>query len=113
PRKATVGAARRRLSSLIVVLLFSAVALTADNDKNSKPWALGPVVRPNVPAGVTESPNAIDAFMAAEYRAKGLTPVGPADRRTLLRRLHLDLIGIPPTLAEQDAFLKDTSPDAY
>ena len=46
-------------------------------------------------------------------RRKGLKPVGPADKRTLLRRVYLDLIGLPPTLAEQDAFLQDRSPDAY
>ena len=76
-------------------------------------WALKPVERPDVPAGFTESANPIDAFVAAEYRAKGLTPVGRADRPTLLRRVYLDLIGIPPTPAEQEAFLNDTSPDAY
>src|SRR5207249_306728 len=55
----------------------------------------------------------IDAFVAAGYRAKGLTPVGPAEPRALLRRVYLDLIGLPPTPAEQDAFLQDQSPDAY
>ena len=72
-----------------------------------------PVVRPDVPTGLTGSPNPIDAFIAEGYAAKGLKPVGPADRRTLLRRVSLDLTGLPPTLAEQDAFLQDRSPDAY
>ena len=76
-------------------------------------WVLDPVVRPRVPAGVTKSANPIDAFIAAEYKARGLRPVGPADKATLLRRVYLDLVGIPPTPAEQDAFLKDDSPDAY
>jgi hypothetical protein len=76
-------------------------------------WALKPVERPDVPAGFTESTNPIDAFIAAEYRSKGLTPVGQADKSTLLRRVYLDLIGIPPTPAEQEAFLKTTSPNAY
>ena len=57
--------------------------------------------------------NPIDAFVQAMYADKKVTPVGPADQRTLLRRVYLDLIGIPPTPAEQDAFLKDKSPDAY
>src|SRR5204862_306423 len=57
--------------------------------------------------------NPIDAFVAARLRDKGLKPVGPADRRTLLRRVHLDLVGIPPTPAEQAAFLEDRSPDAF
>jgi hypothetical protein len=74
---------------------------------------LKPVVRPSVPTGVTRSPNPIDSFIAAEYKARGLQPVGPADKRTLLRRVYFDLIGIPPTPAEQDAFLRDASLDAY
>jgi hypothetical protein len=76
-------------------------------------WVLRRVVRPDVPAGVTESGNPIDAFVAAEYRLRGLRPVGRADRRTFLRRVYLDLVGIPPTPAEQQAFLDDASPDAY
>src|SRR5439155_9290686 len=47
------------------------------------------------------------------YAAKGLSPVGPADRRTLLRRVSLDLTGLPPTHTEQDAFFGDQSSDAY
>ena len=85
----------------------------AQDTSLSTSGSLKPVVRPELPAGVTTSANPIDAFVAAEYRAKGLQPVGPADKRTLLRRVYLDLIGIPPTPAEQDAFLQDHSPDAY
>jgi hypothetical protein len=73
-------------------------------------WSLQPVVKPNVPANAS---NPIDAFIVANYKAKGLTPVGKADKLTLLRRVYLDVIGIPPTPAEQDAFLADTAPDAY
>jgi hypothetical protein len=71
------------------------------------------VVRPEAPSGLTSSPNPIDAFVSAQYKAKGLTPVGPADKRSLLRRVYLDLIGFPPTPAEQDAFVNDESPKAY
>src|SRR5205085_8861607 len=98
-------------------------ARSAAADKPADLWVLKPVVRPAVPAPTLPSPrggggqgggtNPIDAFVAAEYRAKGLTPAGPADRRTLLRRVSLDLTGLPPTPAEQDAFLRDQSPDAY
>jgi len=76
-------------------------------------WVMKPVVQPEVPAGVTDSANPIDAFVAAEYRSKGLTPVDRAIKPALLRRVYLDLIGIPPSPAEQEAFLNDTSPDAY
>jgi len=76
-------------------------------------WSLQPVARPAVPTGVTASANPIDAFVAADYKAKGLVPVGRADKATLLRRVYFDLIGIPPTIAEQDVFLADESADAY
>jgi hypothetical protein len=94
----------------IVCPLF---AQTPRDTKNVDLWVLKPVVRPQVPAGVTKSTNPIDAFIAAEYKKKGLRPVAVADKNTLLRRVYLDLIGIPPSPAEQDAFLKDESPDAY
>ena len=93
-------------------LLFCVAAMSAPK-KISDLWVLKPVVRPAVPTGVTTSKNPIDAFMAAEYKAKGLQPAAPADKRTLLRRVYMDLIGIPPTPSEQEAFLADQSPDAY
>lgn len=76
-------------------------------------WSLQPVTRPAIPEGVTSSKNPIDAFIAADYKVKGLQPVGKADKLTLLRRVYFDLIGLPPTIAQQDAFLADESPDAY
>jgi mono/diheme cytochrome c family protein len=57
--------------------------------------------------------NDIDAFVLARLEREGLSPSPEADRATLLRRASLDLIGLPPTLAEVDAFLADTDPDAY
>ena len=90
-----------------LILLGSLFGQTPRDTKGVNLWVLKPVVRPMAPAGVTKSTNPIDAFIAAEYKAKGLKPAGPADKYTLLRRVYLDLIGIPPTPAEQDAFLKD------
>lgn len=75
-------------------------------------WSLKPLARPAVPAAPAGT-NPIDAFVQALYAEKKVTPVGPADQRTLLRRVYMDLIGIPPTPAEQDAYLNDKSPDAY
>jgi hypothetical protein len=75
-------------------------------------WSLKPLTRPPVPA-VPAGANPIDAFVRALYVEKKVTPVGPADQRTLLRRVYMDLIGIPPTPAEQEAYLNDKSPDAY
>ncbi len=57
--------------------------------------------------------NPIDAFILARLEREGLAPSPEADRGILLRRAILDLIGLPPTLAELDAFERDTSPDAY
>ena len=76
-------------------------------------WSLQPVTKPAVPTGVTKSTNPIDAFIAEDWKDKGLLPAVKADKLTLLRRVYLDLIGLPPTPAEQEAFLADTSADAY
>ena len=76
-------------------------------------WSLQPVVKPEIPAGVTASHNPVDAFVSAMYQEKGLHPSAKADKLTLLRRVYFDLIGIPPTVAEQESFLRDESPNAY
>jgi hypothetical protein len=55
----------------------------------------------------------VDAFLVAALEAKGLTLSPPADRRTLLRRAHFDLTGLPPTAAEVESFEKDAAPDAF
>jgi hypothetical protein len=57
--------------------------------------------------------NPIDAFIAAEHESHGLRPRPEAPRAVLLRRVYLDLIGLPPTLGELHAFLADPSPDAF
>jgi hypothetical protein len=55
----------------------------------------------------------IDPFILAELEKRGLSPSPAADRRTLIRRAHFDLIGLPPTPEEVEAFVADTAPDAY
>jgi hypothetical protein len=57
--------------------------------------------------------NPIDAFIIARLQREGMTPSGEADRRTLIRRLYFDLIGLPPPPAEVDRFLRDPDPRAY
>jgi cytochrome c553 len=57
--------------------------------------------------------NPIDAFLRAKLEARGLTASAPADPRTLLRRVSYDLIGLPPTPEEMEAFQRDPSPEAY
>lgn len=102
-----------RCSAFSLILLLPSLGLAATNGETGGLWVLKPVERPEAPTGVAASSNPIDAFIAADYEAKGLKPVGPADKPTLLRRVTLDLTGLPPTLAEQEAFLNDPSPDAY
>ncbi len=98
----------RRLS----LAVCSALILGAAPAPKPTPWYLKPVQRPDVP-GAGPAVNPIDVFIAAKRNEKGLKPAGPADKATLLRRVYLDLIGIPPTPAEQAAFLADTAPDTY
>lgn len=78
-------------------------------------WAFVPPVRPAVPS--VSRPewvrNPIDAFLLARLDREGLKPSPETDRATLLRRASLDLTGLPPTPAELDAFLADSSPNAY
>jgi mono/diheme cytochrome c family protein len=74
-----------------------------------KHWSYEPPVKPAIPAG--EHP--IDHLVRKRLAAAGLKPSPEADRRTLIRRLSLDLLGLPPTPEEVDAFVNDGSPDAY
>src|SRR5262249_49313078 len=78
-------------------------------------WAFKPPARPVVPfeKGGERRGNPIDAFLAAERLKHGLRPQREADRRLILRRVYLDLIGVPPTREEQADFLGDPSPHAY
>ncbi|MDB6108270.1 MAG: hypothetical protein JWR69_20 [Pedosphaera sp.] len=82
-----------------------------DKSKREVWWSLKPVVRPALPEGAECNP--IDRFINAELKNRGLKPVCAADKLALLRRVHLDLTGIPPSPAEQAAFLADDSADAY
>ena len=78
-------------------------------------WAYLAPVRPDVPVvkNAAWPRNPIDRFILARLEAEGLRPSPEADRSTLIRRLALDLTGLPPTRAEAEAFLADTAPDAY
>jgi mono/diheme cytochrome c family protein len=78
-------------------------------------WAYRAPVSAPLPAvrNAAWSRNPIDRFILARLEAKGLSPAPPADNRTLIRRVALDVTGLPPTPAEIEAFLKDTSPNAY
>lgn len=74
-------------------------------------WSFVPPVKPKVPD--TGAADPIDAFVRDRLAAEGLQASPEADRETLIRRVTLDLTGLPPTVAEVEAFLADSSPDAY
>jgi len=78
-------------------------------------WSYLPVHRVDPPAvkDARWGKTSIDRFILAALEAKSLHPNPPADRRTLIRRLYFDMLGLPPTPAEVDSFLADPSPDAY
>ncbi|MBI3667970.1 MAG: PSD1 domain-containing protein [Acidobacteria bacterium] len=78
-------------------------------------WSFQPARKPDPPKVKDKSwPKAsIDHFILAKLEERGLKPVKPADKRTLIRRATYDLIGLPPTPEEVDAFLQDSSPQAF
>jgi hypothetical protein len=78
-------------------------------------WAFQPVVRPAIPAAKISAgaANPVDAFIQARLSESGLTPSSEADRGTLIRRLYLVMLGVPPTPEEVSAFLADLQPRAW
>jgi mono/diheme cytochrome c family protein len=76
-------------------------------------WAFVAPRRPAVPRHAGWARGAIDAFVLDRLKREGLSPSPEADRITLLRRLSLDLLGLPPSAEEVEAFLADARPDAY
>ncbi|MDF1751997.1 MAG: PSD1 and planctomycete cytochrome C domain-containing protein [Verrucomicrobiales bacterium] len=76
-------------------------------------WAFETPVKPDVPAEVEREKSEIDYFIQKRLEEDGIEPAPEADRRTLARRLYLDLTGLPPTAAEVRKFLADEQPGAY
>ncbi|HEY7313212.1 MAG TPA: DUF1553 domain-containing protein [Gemmataceae bacterium] len=91
------------------------ITLQDRKDRGETWWSLRPLTRPSVPAvksaGRVRTP--IDAFIFSRPDREGMKPSAEADRRTLIRRLYFDLLGLPPAPAEIDAFVRDPSPNAY
>ena len=86
----------------------------AEGAKWQKHWSFIPPVRQEPPAGGSpDVRHPIDRFVRARLEREGLQPSAEADRRTLIRRVSLDLTGLPPTSAEVHAFVDDSGPDAY
>jgi hypothetical protein len=78
--------------------------------ESTKHWSFQPLKRPSVPGNEV---NAIDAFIHAKLRDRGLASSPEAERRTLIRRVSFDLTGLPPSAVEVDAFCADNDPKAY
>lgn len=119
-----------RSTTLVVSLLWPSLPVTADqkpsrsNDlarydarikpEDRKHWAFQRIRTPALPRvrNMTWVRNPIDVFILAKLESRGWAPSPPAESRALLRRLHLDLVGLPPTPDEQQSFLNDEHPDA-
>src|ERR1041384_4649997 len=101
---------------LALVLAHVLIAPFARGETNKADWwSFKLAARPTVPAaGDSRWPrNELDRFILAKLREQNLSPSPEADRRTLIRRLTFDLIGLPPTPEEVSTFLGDKRPDAY
>src|SRR5262249_55560397 len=104
--------------ALIKAWIDQGAKAPADEKPEADPrahWAFQKPERPPVPLVKNAAwvRNPVDAFLAAGHEKRGLTRAPPADKPLLLRRVYLDLIGLPPTREELHAFLDDPSPDAY
>jgi hypothetical protein len=106
------------LQFLVVLGLITSGFCTlaaSQNSKESSHWSFIAPVRPPLPS-VKRSRwvrNPVDAFVLARLEKEGIAPSPEADRPTLIRRLYLDLIGLPPTPGQVRAFVADRSADAY
>ena len=107
---------------LLALVLTATFTLLAANTKTKeftpqqrRWWSLQKVVKPDTPVRKNASwiRNPVDAFVLAKLEEKGIAPNPQADKRTLLRRISLDLTGLPPTPEETQDFLADTSTNAY
>ena len=110
------------LSDKEIAILTAWVAAGGNGPADEQPetdpkkhWSFQPVARPSVPAVKNAAwvRNPIDAFLAADHEKHALAPLPPADKPALLRRVTLDLTGLPPTREQLHAFLADSSPDTY
>ncbi len=105
-----------QLVSLVLLLLAFATSpfhAVAEDDRDW--WAFQPLVKPDIPVVENErwSRNPLDRFIYHRMAAAGIEPAPLADHTTLVRRLYFNLLGLPPTPEQIDAFVFDDSPDAW
>ena len=113
PRSQNGAAAGEALTERQIALLTKWIEQGAAWQKH---WSFIPPKRPDLPKDLKDPKwvrNPVDAFVLQRLERDGLKPSPEADKATLLRRVSLDMIGLPPTPAELDAYLKDSSPNAY
>jgi hypothetical protein len=110
---------RRFLIAALILVSASALGATTSikqfSEEERAYWAFQPISRPDLPTVQNKAwvRNPIDAFILKRIEDQELTPTPEADRITLIRRASMDLLGIPPTPEQIDAFVKDTASDAY
>jgi Protein of unknown function (DUF1553)/Protein of unknown function (DUF1549)/Planctomycete cytochrome C len=112
PGPAAVASSKADNNSLLVWGSYQERKIT---DADREWWSFEKPIRAIVPRvnDARWSKNPIDGFVIAKLKEKGLTPAPAADRNTLIRRAYLDLVGLLPSPAEVDEFVKDPSPRAY
>jgi len=111
----------RRVNVFLALCIAGTVTYAAQTqnhvftDAQKSFWAFQPVKKPNVPSVQNKQwvKNPVDAFVLSKLEEKQLQPNKPADKLTLLRRVTIDLTGLPPTQAEIQSFLTDNSPAAF
>ena len=111
------------LKGLVICCALFASIVTLDakktddsfSEEDQSYWAFQPIESPLIPETRNASwpRNPIDAFVLARLETHGLQPSPEASRQNLIRRATLDMHGVPPTVAEVDAFLSDSSSNAY
>ena len=108
----------RRICWFLVLVFLTHFGTVSARGESTGHWAFEKPVRPQPPArdSLKQSAsvrNPIDQFVLKQLEAAGLEPAPEAERATLVRRAYFDLLGLPPTLEQVDAFVKDDSPEAW
>src|SRR5262249_30748993 len=103
------------LPGLFISVFCGQAATNPHDSATTNHWAFQPVRAPAapVPLALNWVRTPIDNFVLEELEQRHLQPTSPADRRTLIRRVSYDLLGLPPSYEEVEAFIHDSSPDAY
>jgi len=124
PKRRNAGALQDTCALALILFGVMGLFVTAKADDppavgTNQHWAYTPLIRPQIPVPASTlqpfnaSTNPIDFFIRAKLAEHQLIPAPAADKRTLLRRVYFDLIGLPPAPEEMRAFLEDDSPDSY